>query len=78
VNAQSSARIRGVEVARGRTGYGFTLSGQSPCLLNCVLKGSPADYVGLRSGDQILSVNDINVCRRTVKRLSNSKDALNS
>ncbi|XP_073718554.1 regulator of G-protein signaling 12b isoform X1 [Misgurnus anguillicaudatus] len=63
VNAQTSARIRGVEVARGRTGYGFTVSGHSPCVLSCVLKGSPADYVGLHSGDQILSVNDINVCK---------------
>lgn len=56
-------RIRAVEVARGRTGYGFTLSGQSPCILSCILKGSPADYVGLRSGDYILSVNDINVSK---------------
>ncbi|XP_077575401.1 regulator of G-protein signaling 12b isoform X2 [Stigmatopora nigra] len=54
-------RIRVVEVARGRTGYGFTISGQSPCVLSCILKGSPADYVSLRSGDHILSVNDINV-----------------
>ncbi|XP_047221095.1 regulator of G-protein signaling 12b isoform X3 [Girardinichthys multiradiatus] len=56
-------RIQAVEVARGRTGYGFTLTGQSPCVLSCVLKGSPADYVGLRSGDCILSVNDINVSK---------------
>ncbi|XP_057698704.1 regulator of G-protein signaling 12b isoform X2 [Corythoichthys intestinalis] len=56
-------RIRVVEVARGRTGYGFTLSGQSPCVLSCILKGSPADYVSLRSGDHILSVNDINVSK---------------
>ncbi|KAK2919389.1 regulator of G-protein signaling 12b isoform X1 [Channa argus] len=56
-------RMRAVEVARGRTGYGFTLSGQSPCVLSCILKGSPADYVGLRSGDYILSVNDINVSK---------------
>ncbi|CAG03291.1 unnamed protein product, partial [Tetraodon nigroviridis] len=56
-------RIRAVEVARGRTGYGFTLSGQSPCVLSRILKGSPADYVGLRSGDYILSVNDINVSK---------------
>ncbi|KAL6110582.1 rgs12 [Pungitius sinensis] len=56
-------RIRAVEVARGRTGYGFTLSGQGPCVLSCILKGSPADYVGLRSGDHILSVNDINVSK---------------
>ncbi|KAI7810982.1 regulator of G-protein signaling 12 [Triplophysa rosa] len=62
-NAQTFARIRGVEVARGRTGYGFTLSGHSPCVLSCILKGSPAEYVGLCSGDQILSVNDINVSK---------------
>ncbi|XP_077427544.1 regulator of G-protein signaling 12b isoform X2 [Vanacampus margaritifer] len=56
-------RMRAVEVARGRTGYGFTLSGQNPCVLSCILKSSPADYVGLRSGDHILSVNDINVSK---------------
>lgn len=56
-------RVKAVEVARGRTGYGFTLTGQSPCVLSCILKGSPADYVGLRSGDYILSVNDINVSK---------------
>uniref|UniRef100_A0A3P9MTS8 Regulator of G protein signaling 12b n=1 Tax=Poecilia reticulata TaxID=8081 RepID=A0A3P9MTS8_POERE len=60
---QHHGRIQAVEVARGRTGYGFTLTGQSPCVLSCILKGSPADYVGLRSGDCILSVNDINVSK---------------
>uniref|UniRef100_A0A3Q1MTC8 Regulator of G protein signaling 12 n=1 Tax=Bos taurus TaxID=9913 RepID=A0A3Q1MTC8_BOVIN len=54
-------RLRSVEVARGRAGYGFTLSGQAPCVLSCVLRGSPADLVGLRAGDQILAVNEINV-----------------
>ncbi|XP_028273619.1 regulator of G-protein signaling 12b isoform X4 [Parambassis ranga] len=62
-SSAQQGRIRAVEVARGRTGYGFTLSGQSPCVLSCILKGSPADYVGLRSGDYILSVNDINVSK---------------
>lgn len=62
-SCNQQGRIRAVEVARGRTGYGFTLSGQSPCVLSCILKGSPADYVGLRSGDCILSVNDINVSK---------------
>ncbi|XP_047435107.1 regulator of G-protein signaling 12b isoform X3 [Mugil cephalus] len=62
-SSSQQGRIRAVEVARGRTGYGFTLSGQSPCVLSCILKGSPADYVGLRSGDYILSVNDINVSK---------------
>uniref|UniRef100_A0A670JPP7 Regulator of G protein signaling 12 n=1 Tax=Podarcis muralis TaxID=64176 RepID=A0A670JPP7_PODMU len=53
--------IRSVEVARGRAGYGFTLSGQAPCVLSCVLKGSPADYVGLKAGDKIFAINEINV-----------------
>ncbi|XP_062243974.1 regulator of G-protein signaling 12-like isoform X1 [Platichthys flesus] len=61
--SHQQGRIHAVEVARGRTGYGFTLSGQGPCILSCILKGSPADYVGLRSGDHILSVNDINVSK---------------
>ncbi|XP_028832122.1 regulator of G-protein signaling 12b isoform X2 [Denticeps clupeoides] len=63
VNPPPMTRVRAVEVARGRAGYGFTLSGQAPCVLSCILKGSPADYVGLHSGDQILSVNDINVSK---------------
>lgn len=54
-------RMRSVEVARGRAGYGFTLSGQAPCVLSCVMRGSPADFVGLRAGDQIFAVNEINV-----------------
>ncbi|CAJ1053775.1 regulator of G-protein signaling 12b isoform X1 [Xyrichtys novacula] len=62
-SSTQQGRIRAVEVARGRTGYGFTLSGQSPCVLSCILKGSPAEYVGLHSGDYILSVNDINVSK---------------
>ncbi|XP_062069183.1 LOW QUALITY PROTEIN: regulator of G-protein signaling 12 [Lepus europaeus] len=54
-------RVRSVEVARGRAGYGFTLSGQAPCVLSCVVRGSPADCVGLRPGDQILAVNETSV-----------------
>ncbi|XP_056346189.1 regulator of G-protein signaling 12 isoform X3 [Oenanthe melanoleuca] len=61
LNMHAPARIRSVEVARGRAGYGFTLSGQAPCVLSCVMKGSPADYVGLKAGDQIFAVNEINV-----------------
>ncbi|KAL7976395.1 hypothetical protein Chor_015459 [Crotalus horridus] len=55
--------IRNVEIARGRAGYGFTVSGQAPCVLNSVLKGSPADYVGLKAGDKIFAINEINVKR---------------
>ncbi|KAM5340480.1 regulator of G-protein signaling 12 isoform 2-T2 [Glossophaga mutica] len=57
----AAPRLRSVEVARGRAGYGFTLAGQAPCVLSCVMRGSPADLVGLRAGDQILAVNDISV-----------------
>lgn len=53
--------IRSVEIARGRSGYGFTLSGQAPCVLSCVLKGSPSDYVGLKAGDKIFAINEVNV-----------------
>ncbi|XP_038256091.1 regulator of G-protein signaling 12 isoform X3 [Dermochelys coriacea] len=61
LNMLAPPRIRSVEVARGRAGYGFTLSGQAPCVLSCVMKGSPADYVGLKAGDQIFAINEINV-----------------
>ncbi|XP_040275106.1 regulator of G-protein signaling 12 isoform X1 [Bufo bufo] len=54
-------RLRSVEVARGRTGYGFTLSGQSPCVIGSVIKESPAEFVGLKPGDHICAVNDISV-----------------
>ncbi|XP_023555749.1 regulator of G-protein signaling 12 isoform X3 [Octodon degus] len=56
-----SPRVRSVEVARGRAGYGFMLSGQAPCVLSGVMRGSPADFVGLRAGDQIFAINEINV-----------------
>ncbi|XP_056411000.1 regulator of G-protein signaling 12 [Hyla sarda] len=54
-------RLRSVEVARGRTGYGFTLSGQSPSVISSVIKESPAEFVGLKPGDHICAVNDISV-----------------
>ncbi|XP_019899104.3 regulator of G-protein signaling 12 isoform X2 [Esox lucius] len=57
----SSREVRGVEVVRGRVGYGFTLAGQGPCLLSGILEGSPADQVGLKRGDRIVSVNGTDV-----------------
>ncbi|XP_029310717.1 regulator of G-protein signaling 12 isoform X2 [Cottoperca gobio] len=53
--------LRGVEVIRGRAGYGFTISGQRPCLLSGILEGSPADLVGLKQGDQIMAINGTDV-----------------
>ncbi|CAB1351755.1 unnamed protein product [Coregonus sp. 'balchen'] len=59
----SPHEVRGVEVVRGRVGYGFTLSGQGPCLLSGILEGSPADQVGLKQGDRIVSVNGTDVAK---------------
>ncbi len=53
--------LRGVEVVRGRAGYGFTISGQRPCLLSGILEGSPADLVGLKQGDHIMAINGADV-----------------
>ncbi|XP_070849142.1 regulator of G-protein signaling 12-like isoform X1 [Chaetodon trifascialis] len=53
--------LRSVEVIRGRTGYGFTISGQRPCLLSGILEGSPADLVGLKQGDHIMAINGTDV-----------------
>ncbi|KAM9331487.1 regulator of G-protein signaling 12 [Gastrophryne carolinensis] len=59
----ASPRLRSIEVARSRAGYGFTLSGHSPCLIGSVIKDSPAELVGLKPGDQICVVNDIDVSK---------------
>ncbi|KFO25724.1 Regulator of G-protein signaling 12 [Fukomys damarensis] len=48
--------VRSVEVARGRAGYGFTLSGQAPCVLSGVLRGSPADFPAKRLPPCVRSV----------------------
>lgn len=53
--------LRRVEVIRGRAGYGFTISGQRPCLLSGIQEGSPADVVGLKQGDQIMAINGTDV-----------------
>ncbi|XP_070785845.1 regulator of G-protein signaling 12 [Enoplosus armatus] len=55
------SELRGVEVVRGRSGYGFTIWGQRPCLLSGILEGSPADLVGLKQGDHIMAINGTDV-----------------
>lgn len=52
---------RNVDVARGFNGFGFTISGQQPCILSCIVENSPADLAGLRTGDFLISVNGLNV-----------------
>ncbi|CAL9694763.1 unnamed protein product [Knipowitschia caucasica] len=53
--------LRGVEVSRGRAGYGFTIAGQHPCVMSGILKGSPADLVGLKHGDRIMAIDGTDV-----------------
>ncbi|XP_076294993.1 regulator of G protein signaling family member locomotion defects isoform X5 [Lasioglossum baleicum] len=55
--------VRTVEVLRGSKGFGFTISGQQPCILSCIVPGSPAENAGLRAGDYLVSVNGHNVSK---------------
>ncbi|KAJ8978979.1 hypothetical protein NQ317_001452 [Molorchus minor] len=55
--------IRTVEVVRGPNGFGFTISGQQPCILSCIVSNSPADQAGLRAGDFLISVNGVSVSK---------------
>lgn len=53
--------MKAVELIRSRAGYGFTISGQQPCLLSTIVVGSPAERVGLKQGDHIVAINGTNV-----------------
>ena len=55
--------VKTVEVTRGKSGYGFTISGQNPCVLSVIVAGSPADVAGLKSGDYLVSVGNRNVTK---------------
>lgn len=52
-----------VDVYRSVNGFGFTISGQQPCILSCIVPNSPADTAGLRTGDFLISVNGANVSK---------------
>lgn len=52
-----------VDVCRSVNGFGFTISGQQPCILSCIVPQSPADMAGLRAGDFLISVNGSNVSK---------------
>ena len=45
----------------GDNRFGFTLAGQYPCQLVKIQHGSPAEKAGIRSGDELLEVNGVNV-----------------
>ncbi|XP_038165053.1 regulator of G-protein signaling 12 isoform X2 [Cyprinodon tularosa] len=56
-----AGELRDVEIIRGRAGYGFTITGQKPCVLSGIMEGSPAYVVGLRQGDRIMAINGADV-----------------
>lgn len=41
------------------------ISGQHPCVLSCIVNNSPAERVGLRPGDYLMSVNGIDVSKHS-------------
>ncbi|XP_039283036.1 regulator of G-protein signaling loco [Nilaparvata lugens] len=55
--------VRTVEVSRGDNGFGFTISGQQPCILSCIVPGSPAESAGLRAGDYLVAVGGKSVSK---------------
>ncbi|KAM3591197.1 uncharacterized protein V6R79_024511 [Siganus canaliculatus] len=61
LDLSATGELRGVEIIRGRAGYGFTIAGQRPCLLSGILEGSPADVVGLKQGDHIVAISGTDV-----------------
>jgi len=72
--------VQTVTLARGRSGYGFTISGQNPCRLGGIVPGSSADQAGLQVGDQVLSLNGHDVSNSThddvVRRIGLSRGSL--
>ncbi|XP_061922135.1 regulator of G-protein signaling 12-like isoform X1 [Entelurus aequoreus] len=61
LDLSTAGELRSIEIIRGRAGYGFTVTGQQPCVLSSILEGSPADVVGLKQGDRIMVINGADV-----------------
>lgn len=59
----SSPAYKVAKLVRGQQGFGFTISGQAPCILSCVVPNSSADRAGLHAGDCLLTVNGCDVSR---------------
>ena len=55
--------VRTVEITKGKKGFGFTITGDAPCILKCIVTGSPAERAGLKPGDYLIAVNGTNVSK---------------
>lgn len=79
-NPSKENPVRTVELYRRPGGFGFTLSSQGPCVLSCIIAGSPAHRAGLKPGDQIIEVNGVSVERapheQVVKLIARSPDGM--
>ncbi|XP_064107436.1 uncharacterized protein LOC135216228 isoform X5 [Macrobrachium nipponense] len=49
--------LRTVVISRGERGYGVTVSGESPVIVQDVKDGGPAALAGVKKGDSIIKVN---------------------
>src|SRR6185312_16309906 len=67
--AADEGEVRRVFIQKGVTGLGFNIvggEGGEGIFISFILTGGPADMSGeLRKGDQILSVNDIDLTQAT-------------
>ena len=72
--------VRTVDLYRRTGGFGFTLSSQGPCVLSCIIAGSPAHRAGLKPGDEIIEVNGASVesapHEQVVKLIARSPDGM--
>lgn len=60
---QRSGGKRLIDVCRSINGFGFTISGQKPCIFSCIVPNSPAAIAGLRTGDFLILLNGQNVSK---------------
>jgi PDZ domain/Phosphotyrosine interaction domain (PTB/PID) len=82
-HSHSKRHIRGIQtvlLTRGRSGYGFTISGQKPCRLGGIVQGSAADHAGLQVGDRVMGIDGHDVSNSThddvVRRIGLSRGML--
>jgi len=72
--------IRTVDLSRGRSGFGFTITGELPCRLGGVVPGSAADCAGLQSGDRLIGINGQDVSMlshdEVVRRIGSCRNVL--